>query len=43
MNQTRPQPKTDAERKRRAEEVLDEAFPEGIAFVSVRMGDGDDS
>ena len=39
MNQTRPQPKTDAERRKRAEEVLDEALPEGIAFVTIRTGD----
>lgn len=43
MNQSRPPPKTDAECKRRAEEILDEALPEGIAVVSVRMGDADDS
>jgi len=39
MNPTRPPPKTDAERRRRAEEILDKALPEGIAFVTIRTGD----
>lgn len=43
MNQARPRPKTAAECRRRAEEILNEAFPEGIAIVSVSMGDADDS
>ena len=34
-----PIPKTDAERRKRAEEILDEALPEGVAFVSIRTGD----
>ncbi len=43
MIQTRPRPKTDAERRKRAEEILDEALPEGIAFVTIRTGDEVDS
>ena len=39
MNPPRPPPKTDAERRRRAEEILDEALPKGIAFVTIRTGD----
>ena len=39
MIQTRPRPRTDAERRKRAEEILDEALPEGIAFVTIRTGD----
>ena len=43
MNPARPSPKTDAERKRRAEEILDKALPKGIAFVTIRTGDEVDS
>lgn len=39
MIQTRPRPRTDAGRRKRAEEILDEALPEGIAFVTIRTGD----
>lgn len=39
MKQKLPMPKTDAERRKRAEEVLDEALPKGIAIVSIRTGD----
>ena len=39
MNPPRPPPKTDAERRRRAEEILDKALPKGIAFVTIRTGD----
>lgn len=34
-----PLPKTDAERRKRAKEILDKALPKGIAFVSIRTGD----
>ena len=43
MNHARPRPKTAAERRRCAEEILDEALPEGIAAVSVSMGYTGDS
>ena len=36
-------PETAAERRRRAEKIFDEAFPKGIAFVSIRMGKSSDS
>lgn len=29
---------TEDERRKRAEKIFDEAFPKGIAFVSIRMG-----
>ncbi len=43
MEKTEPQPETAAERRRRAQKIFDEAFPKGIAIVSVRMGKTDDS
>lgn len=43
MEKTTPQPETAAERRKRAEKIFDEAFPKGIAFVSIRMGGEDDS
>lgn len=43
MEKTEPRPETAAERKRRAQKIFDEAFPKGIAIVSVRMGKSDDS
>lgn len=39
MNPARPRPRTDAERRKRAKEVLGEALPEGIAIVAIRTGD----
>ena len=39
MNPTRPPLKTDADRRKRAEEILDKALPKGIAFVTIRTGD----
>ena len=43
MEKTTPQPETAAERRKRAQKIFDEAFPKGIAIVSVRMGKPDDS
>ena len=43
MNPARPRPRTDAERRKRAKEVLGEALPEGIAIVAIRTGDAVDS
>ena len=44
MEETTPESETAAERKKRAEKIFDEAFPKGIAFVSIRMGgDTDDA
>ena len=43
MEETDPQQETAAERRKRAQKIFDEAFPKGIAFVSIRMSDADDS
>ena len=43
MAKTQLAEETAAERRKRAEKIFDEAFPKGIAFVSIRMVDEDDS
>lgn len=43
MEETDPQQETAAERRKRAQKIFDEAFPKGIAIVSVRMGKPNDS
>lgn len=43
MEKTQREEETAAERRKRAEKIFDEAFPKGIAFVSIRMADEGDS